>query len=178
LGAIVLAGSLASGKTSLARQLCARCRGTYASFGRVVILEARNRGIPTTRSALQDLGNTLEAELGPVALVDRAVAMADLARPGHVVFDSVRHESVWHAVQTRYDSSSLVYLIVEERLAVARLVARDGIDEESAYQAVRHPMEVNARRLQEFADITLSGGDVDEWVDQVLAAIPDWECQS
>jgi Dephospho-CoA kinase len=170
--AIALAGSLASGKTQLARQLCDKCHMSCASFGPVIIREAKGRGISLTRRGLQDLGEAIESELGPSHLVDRALELAQITPQAQVVFDSVRHDSVWREIRNRYSSSFLIYLEVPQSVAIARLVARDRIDEDSARQAIHHPMEVRARELRSVANIILSTGSVEEWVERVLEALP------
>lgn len=168
--AICIAGPLGAGKTTLARGLCRSLGGAHVSFGRVVVSEANRRGLPPEREILQALGQEMLEHLGPKRFVDLALSLKTPGSSPTDVFDSVRHLSIWQVISSRSGSRILVYVDVDERVAIQRLCQRDGIDANQAARAASHPMEKEARRLRAVADQVLDNAAEEELLRLALLA--------
>lgn len=166
---IGIAGQIGSGKTSLALELCERLNAQKVSFGDFIRSEALRRNIIPTRPALQELGETLIAELGPCNFVQRVLNSTDI-RP-IMILDGVRHIEIWQAIRSFAPRSILIYLDVAEVTRFERLKGRDNLDDGSIEVAMRHPMEERISQLKSLADIVLLESPLEEMVSEALSRI-------
>jgi dephospho-CoA kinase len=85
-----LVGHIGAGKTSIAKYLQSRgyLRVTLSDF---LLEEAAARGLPPTRSNLQDLGDEVRQRKGGAVLAERALERAMTAGSRRVVIDGVRN---------------------------------------------------------------------------------------
>ena len=162
-----IAGQICSGKTSLAKELGARLAAQRVSFGQYVSKEAVKRGIPTDREHLQELGEQLLAELGPTRFVQLVFEDAGAPKEGWLVVDGIRHLEVSEAIRGAAQHYVLLYLEVPQSERLRRLEGRDGLPQETNIASMDHPMELRIPQLSRYADLTLPGEPVSEWVDKV-----------
>src|SRR5216683_5953864 len=95
---IALAGPMGSGKSTVSRALAARLNARILGFGEYVRVCARERGLDADdRTVLQDLGQKLVAKY-PIAFVRDAVRWAGHQPGNRIIFDGIRHETVWDAI--------------------------------------------------------------------------------
>jgi hypothetical protein len=100
---LALAGSPASGKTTVSRIVASAAGARHVGFGDLVRARVREQGLPDHRTAWQQVGSQLRAELGPGGLVSAALTHAGLDQHDvPVVWDGVRHVDVVAALQTLY----------------------------------------------------------------------------
>jgi adenylate kinase family enzyme len=166
---IGIAGQIGSGKTSLALELCKRLNAQKVSFGDFVRSEALRRNTIPTRLALQELGETLIAELGPYGFVQRVLNSTDI-RP-IMILDGIRHIEIWQAIRSFAPRSILIYLDIEEATRLDRLKGRDNLNDGSIKRAMFHTMEENIPRLKSLADIVLIESPLEEMASQALSRI-------
>jgi len=166
---IGIAGQIGSGKTSLALELCKRLNAKKVSFGDFVRSEAIRRNIIPTRFALQELGETLIAELGPYDFVQRVLDSTDIHPI--MVLDGVRHIEIWQAIRSLAPRSLLIYLDIKEATRLDRLRSRDNLSDCSIKRAMLHTMEVNIPKLKDLADIVLLESPLEEMVFEALSRI-------
>jgi len=164
-----LAGQIGSGKTSLAVELSKQLGWKNVSFGSFVRSEAGRLGIPTTRGALQQLGENLNAELGSDEFV-RQVLYSE-SRHSNIVIDGIRHVEIWQAIQVLAQKSFLVYLDIPVEVRIARLRQRDNLDIDSIKLAMLHPMEKNLHLLRKFSNLVLHDVSIESMAAQVMVLI-------
>lgn len=154
-----IAGKIASGKSSLARALADRLKARRLGFGDYVRFVAVSRGLnPSDRAILQNLGQDL-ATRDPSAFVTSVLSFAGYSPREDIVFDGVRHEAIWHAIQAvaagNHDVTLLVFLDMPEEMRLRRLAAR-GLGREAAKEFDQHASESDLEvLLRKAADMTL-----------------------
>jgi dephospho-CoA kinase len=154
---IGIAGSIASGKSTLARALANEFSLKLIAFGDFVRQEARARGLDVgDRQVLQDLGQSLVDE-DVSSFVAGVFTRADYRAEDRIVLDGVRHESVWEEISalaaSHESTASLVFLVMPEEERRNRLTAR-GLSADQVSALDRHASEADVRvRLAEKADI-------------------------
>ena len=134
----------------------------HISFGLLIKKEARARALPVDRESLQDLGDALIAAEGEAQFVRHAIASQASMGETTAVFDSVRHVSVWRAIQDLHPRAVLIYQDVEGSVALARLCARDGITLDVARGYASHAMELKAQLLRQHADLVIGPSTQEE----------------
>lgn len=117
---IVISGGIASGKTTVARQLQALRRSRAVSCGDVMRREAAARSLPTSRQVLQRIGREL-VESDPKDFSRRL--LAELGRSDDVgIIEGVRHLSVLKAIKSlaREDDVYAVHILASFELREQR----------------------------------------------------------
>lgn len=115
--AIVVCGRIGSGKSAVSALLASDLSIQVVSFGDYVRHVARRHSQPTTRSALQDLGDGLYQQMGASGLLEATLDMAGVASDETVIIDGVRHIEVLTEIRRRAGKTVALYLDVssEER---------------------------------------------------------------
>lgn len=152
---IVLTGPMASGKSSIARQVADECDARVLSFGDLVRAEAERRGLAEDRSTLQNLGQELFASEGPLGMSE--MLLED--RRADVIVEGVRHVQVLEALNELLPDLVFVYLtapasVLDERWSTRGAVAprRD---------ATAHAVEAELSELRELAAISIDTSQVE-----------------
>lgn len=156
---IGIAGTIASGKSTLARALACEYSLKLVSFGEFVRHEARARGLdPYDRLVLQDLGQSLVVE--DVGSFIRGVfGFAKVQPADRIVLDGVRHHIVWDEIVTfasmRGSIARLIFLEMPDQERLRRLISR-GISMDRILLEDRHVSEKEVHvGLTEKADLRL-----------------------
>jgi len=118
---IGLTGKFAAGKGTVAEYL-GRLGYRYHSLSDVIREELKQRGIPESREALTEAGNSLRRADGPAALAMRILGRLQDGQP-HIV-DSIRNPAEVEVLRT-IPGFFMVGVDADPRVRFARLVARD-----------------------------------------------------
>jgi len=149
-----LAGPIASGKTTIGRELADSLGVPFGSFGKVIRMVARSKGISESRENLQRLGQEL-VEHDPVQLC-RDVLNDVGWQPGTpVVIEGFRHLSIVDALRqlVRPVPFRLVYIDVDLRTELARTSLSDATMKQYRADAT----EIQVPNLKNIADLCVSG---------------------
>lgn len=152
--AIGFCGGMASGKSTLARQLSIELDADLISFGDYVRYKAQEGGIACEREHLQNLGQHLYNQDGAQGLVEQTLLWAQPKTERHI-FDGVRHIDVWRYIRSFYTRSCLVGLQVEPSDQLKRLRMRGLHTDPSIERWRSHPVEQAQTELQRMADLLL-----------------------
>jgi dephospho-CoA kinase len=149
-----LAGPIASGKTTIGRELADSLGVSFGSFGRVVRMVAQNKGVSESRENLQRLGQQL-VDQDPVQLCRDVLDDAGWRRGTSVVIEGVRHQSIVDALRqlVRPVPFRLVYVDVDLRTELARTSLSDAVMKR--YR--EDPTEIQLPNLRKIADLCVTG---------------------
>jgi dephospho-CoA kinase len=163
---VLIAGSVRSGKSTLAKQIVERFGGVRVGFGDAVREATAALGLPADRESWQQVGEEWVAR-DPSGLCEAALAPA--AGQARVVVDGVRHRHVYDLLRMRAGRFRVVLIFVDaDRRIRRKRLADDGIKGADLDRVLAHATEKDLPRLREAADIVADGtGDAT----QVLAAL-------
>jgi cytidylate kinase len=163
---VLIAGSVRSGKSTLAKRIVERFGGVRVGFGDAVREAAAELGLPANRESWQRVGEEWVAR-DPSGLCDTALAPA--AGQPRVVVDGVRHQYVYDLLRMRAGECRVVLIFVDADIRIRRnRLADDGIRGADLDRVLAHATEKDLPGLREAADIVADGtGDAT----QVLAAL-------
>lgn len=166
---ILVAGSMRSGKSTLARRIVERFGGIRVGFGDAVRRRAHDLAMPIERNFLQQIGEEWVAQ-DPGGLCDAVLAPS--AREAIVVVDGVRHSDVHDLLRARAQGRRVVLIFVDADVHVRRdRLTLDGISDETIERALNHSTEKELPLLREAADIVVDGTDDTAQVITALAAL-------
>lgn len=169
---IAFGGRIASGKSTISRLVASRLDAPWVSFGDAVRMEARDRGIPTSRINLQDLGDELIAQ-GWDEFCELVVRQAPADRRDRLVVDGVRHLGAIDAL-SRWSAPARSVLIFVNTSRERRLgwLRERGVSEQAALAADSHQNESELDAVETRADGHIENdGPVDDAVEAALAAL-------
>lgn len=159
---VLVAGSIRSGKTAVARATADLLGAGYTSFGAEVRDRAAQQGLnPKDRTVLQEIGEDLvENNLREFldAVIRRITPSA--AQSQYVVFDGLRHVRVVDAVNERMVDGTAVVVYVDAPNDARHMRSRsEGVDAEGACRADAHSNEAESSTLRDIAVLRLVGDD-------------------
>ena len=168
---IVICGQIGSGKSTVAAFLSSKLSIRIVSFGNYIRHIAQSSGSPSTRNALQDLGDSLYRKIGASGLLQGALEMAGVNDDETVIFDGVRHVEVLSEIRRRAGKTVAVYLDVgpEERYRRRRSQGTDGLSREEFEAIDRHSVEVEIGDLAELCDFMI---DASQPLDNLQGDLP------
>ena len=156
--AVVICGKIGSGKSTAVAYLASQLGFKTVSFGTYIRDVAEQRGFPSTRGALQDLGDRLFKAMGSSDLLQAALRYAKVEGGDSAVFDGVRHAQVLADLRQAADRTTAIYLDVgqEERYRRhrARSVGR-GLSFEDFQALDGHPVEAGINDLANLCDLVM-----------------------
>jgi cytidylate kinase len=160
---VLLSGPVAGGKSAVARELVERHGFQSIRSGAYLASLASRRGLGTSRTILQRLGDELDQETDYRWLIDDVAvpALETTSDRSHWLLDSVRKRRQVEHFRARFQRSVLhAHLTAPEQILRARYVSRMAAGAEytgnTAYEtAIAHPNEISARSLIDIADIVL-----------------------
>ena len=147
---VALSGSMAAGKTVVAQGVARQLGMKVVSFGDLVRREATAVGIPHTRAALQDLGQQIHDNLGPIGMVEALTATLQ----GAFIIDGVRHLDIAEAIRDSYPGSYHVHLFATLKDLTQRWEQRG--DDGSLDRAREHTVETDLDHLRNRADLVVN----------------------
>lgn len=140
---VSISGRTRAGKTTLAEALGSALGWPWASFSSYIKSEAKRRGLPLERRALQDLGAELIEELGWAGFVEAMLADRGLdpTRPPFII-EGVRHRGTLEGLREVVAPTRVVaiYLDVSDSERNRRLAA-EGISPAEGAEWERHSTE-------------------------------------
>jgi hypothetical protein len=141
----------------LAKALASSFGWDAISFGRYVKAVAEERGLGSARPVLQDLGQGLIADAGE----DRFLQIVlEFYRPTSPVqlFDGVRHAAMIDAIRRRYDATTIICLVLDDRTRYERYAAlsTEPVDYHHFLAWNNHPVERDIARICQHADLRLN----------------------
>lgn len=155
--AIVICGQMGSGKSTIAAFLASKLSKQVVSFGNYIRRLAQESGQPTTRDALQNLGQAQYQSLGATGLLHGVLHLAGVEEDQTVVFDGVRHTEVLAAIRRSAERTVAIYLEVsaEERYRRRRCQSSHDLSPEEFQSVEHHEVEAETRMLAELCDYVI-----------------------
>lgn len=148
-----LAGSIASGKSTVAHALASELPGAaIRSFGDVVRCRAGQYGLPLSRVSLQTTGMALIAKGWPAFVAE---LLHDIPENVDVlIVDGIRHVEPIEELRCRFPSATVrtVYLDIDEVTVRYRLRERREV-----LDVLKHDVESSVHRIKEYADLVVDG---------------------
>lgn len=178
---LLLAGRIASGKSTLARCLAERLEGRRVGFGDFVRCEAERAGLNAgDRRVLQELGHS-RVEAGPRVFVEKFLAKAGPQAGGPLIVEGVRHLSILAELrrEARARAVPCVLIFVEtDEIERRRRVLDRGLPWSEAVAVEAHRSEHDViQALRSQADVVVDGSipaadNVDCIAGRLAAGIP------
>ena len=155
--AVVVCGRIGSGKSTAVNFVAAEFGFKAVSFGRYVRHLAERRGMPSTRDALQDLGDCLFRSRGSSGLLKDALAHFGISGHDSVVFDGVRHPEILADIRQAAAATIAVYLEVNHEERFRRHQARQayGCSLEEFLIVDGHPVEAGIAMITDHCDLVV-----------------------
>ena len=152
--AVVVCGRIGSGKSTAVNFVAAEFGFKAVSFGRYVRHLAERRGMPSTRGALQDLGDCLFRSRGSSGLLQDALGHFEINSHDSVVFDGVRHPEILADVRQASEATIAVYLEVNQEERFHRHQTRQayGCSLEEFLIVDGHPVEAGIAMIADHCD--------------------------
>ena len=166
---IGLSGSIASGKTTLGRQL-KESGFEYTRFSLVLADILRDRGIEPSRDALQKIGIEINQNPGQRWLCKQVIQRSRFNK--NLVIDGLRFLEDRAFLVERFGSSFLhIHLDIPERIRLERYISRGGTRDEF-FAAESRSTEANMKQLASFAHIVISDDrDLTSRIPEILETV-------
>lgn len=168
---VCFSGRIGSGKSSLSCSVAERLGWRRVSFGDYVRAEVRRQGgDPSSRQALQDLGEKL-VSTNIEEFCRNVLNMSCASCSDNLIVDGVRHISVQDTISSVFQNETvkLIHLTLDDSERYSRIISRDGnsLDLE---RAENHPVEAELRdTLPSIADLIIdSRKSFDENILEIL----------
>lgn len=166
------AGRIASGKSTLSKEISQHLGWQYVSFSYYVRTVARNRKLDESREVLQNLGASLINQ-GVEKFCQSVLAQVNWQPLQPLVIDGIRHVEVVKVLQKIISPLEfrLVFISIDEKIRNARLDKRNITDYQNNQGIEAHSTEVQVQTLlPRIADLTVDGTQkTEELVQEVLA---------
>lgn len=174
---VCLAGGIGSGKSSVRAAIAAHLGWKHTGFGDYLRNEVERRhGDPSSRQALQDLGQSLVDDNAD-AFCRRVLESGGFLAGDDFVLDGIRHESIYRVATklARPSTARLIFLAVPENSRRERVAQRE--DGSDFVRSESHRVESQLRAgLPALADIVIDGtAPFDEVVKACLGSINHWQ---
>ncbi len=159
---ICLAGPICSGKSTVGRMIVERTGLPHCSFGEIIGTYLCRNNLPAGREDKQKFGEELIAR-GYNKFVEWVIENSpqiEWRKP--LIIDGLRYKEVYQALVKKFDTR-LIYCACDEHTQLARLMGRDGVDEETARRILSHGTEASVREMEELADVVYIPGDPPEY---------------
>jgi len=164
---IAFGGRIGAGKSTISREVAQRLAVPRVAFGDVVRDEARQRDLPATREALQNLGDAMIVA-GWDGFCERVVATAEPNAPDILVVDGVRHLGALEGLAKLAARTFTVFIDAPWD----KRVSWRGVAAEELQAADAHPNEAEIDRVRDAADlVVMNDGTPDDAVTLVVRAV-------
>lgn len=155
---IVIVGKIASGKTTLAKELSDRLTATVVSFGEYLRYIAKSKGLNPDRDILQTLGLEMINTQIPCRFVNDVIEYClknSEFKHDHLIFEGVRHVSILNAIKEISNRCIVIYIGLDDKMLIENALKRDGGDSLSITKFLNHEVESEINDLKEQADVVL-----------------------
>lgn len=165
-------GPIGSGKSQVSRAFAARLGVGWSSFGNAVRQIVSERGLPLTRTTLQQMGATLVQD-HPEDLCSQVLKEAKSASASMSVIDGLRHVKILEQLRVMVTPRSVacVFIAAPIDLRLKRILERDGASAAQLMELEKHSTEVEVQAvLKRHADIVVTNSSsIDNCVDQIVS---------
>lgn len=172
---IVLAGPIASGKTTIAKLLAERYGFVYLKSKETLMRLLRERGESINENTLQAIGKEVVEKIGGRGLTE--LVLQDYDSSKNYVYDSIRNIDDCVYLRERFrERFKLIYLDLPEGIRKQRYVLRIGreISEESFYRRASHPVEAEIPYLSSEADALIVNYDQETTLNNIDSLLQLW----
>lgn len=157
---IYVAGKICSGKSTLAKRIAEHTGYPLISFGGILKNHLVKSDLPITRESLQRIGQELIDQLGYEGFVQWSIEHSpEIQWDGHLIVDGLRHGVIYNHLVDKFPRSFLVYCACDPKTQLARLMARDRINEEEARRILSHGTEHYVSELEPQANLVFRPED-------------------
>ncbi|MDE1765558.1 MAG: hypothetical protein KGI27_04680 [Thaumarchaeota archaeon] len=155
---ILICGKISSGKTSLIKHLSNEFKIPVTSFGKMIKDKVGETSKINTRKQLQDFGYDLFISSGARKILEIAIDHSGSVNSETMIFDGVRHESVFEEIKNISQKTLLIFLDARRDLRFLRYGRYIGSDNLSLAEFAEiddHPIERGIDKLKEYSNLTI-----------------------
>jgi dephospho-CoA kinase len=155
---ICLAGKICSGKSTYSNIVLESFNFPVLSFGKYLVNYSKDNNLPTTRSALQDLGNAM-ISTNASAFLDNVLNYANVTE-GNFIIEGVRHKIILEELKKKTNKVVLIFIEAPIEIRYQRFLKRkkDGdpeINFEKFFAIDSHQVESEIEALKIVSDIII-----------------------
>lgn len=151
---ICVAGKIACGKSTVAKEIAAYTGFPRISFGDILRNYSQEHNIPQTRETLQDLGQKILDQYGYDGFLKWAMDNSpNIDWNGPLIIDGLRHIVVYEYIVELFPETILIYCNCDKQTQINRILSRDKITEDEAIKIVSHSTERYIQELESCAHI-------------------------
>lgn len=170
---LVFSGSIASGKSTLSREIAASLGWQRVSFGDYVRTVVQRQGLDESREVLQAVGASL-IEQGLQQFCQSVLAQVNW-KPGQpLVVEGLRHAEIVSILRQIVAPLELrlIFIAANEQTREARLAEKGLTDRTQQQQIEAHSTEAQVKTvLPKMADLTVDGTRT---IEELVAEIVQW----
>lgn len=177
---ICLAGKICSGKSTYSNIILESFNFPVLSFGKYLVTYSKDNNLPTTRSALQDLGNELISTNASV-FFDNVLGYANVT-DGNFIIEGVRHKVILEEMKRKSKKVLLIFIEAPLEIRYQRFLQRkkEGdpeINFEKFIEIDSHEVEAETETLKAMADVIIDSSVIlddirkKEFIQQISAYI-------
>ena len=150
---IGIAGGIASGKTTIAKELAEKYHLQYISFGNVLRNYCQRKHIIPSRKNLQHLGQDMITKYGEKGFMHWIIQNASaVSWEKGVILDGFRHQDVYQEFNQIFPNSILIFCDCSITTRIDRICYRDKISPVEAKKIIEHSSEQKVNNLKNYAD--------------------------
>lgn len=170
---IYVAGKICSGKSTLAKKIADHSGYPLISFGEILKDHLVKSDLPVTRESLQRIGQELIDQLGYDGFLRWSIEHSpQIQWNSSLIVDGLRHGEIYSRLVETFPHSILVYCACDLGTQLARLMARDQLDENDARETLSHETEKYVSELETSTNLFFRPGDsADDFLVQLDALI-------
>lgn len=170
---VCVAGKICSGKSMLAKKIAEHTGYPLISFGGVLKDHLVRSDLPVTRESLQRIGQELIDQFGYDGFLRWSIEHSpQIQWNSPLIIDGLRHGAIYTRLVEMFPRGVLVYCICDPETQLARLMARDQLDENDARETLSHETEKYVLELEASANLFFRPGDsVENFLVQLDALI-------
>lgn len=168
---LAFSGKIASGKTTISREVAHILNWPWVSFGDFIRSVARERGLEESREVLQELGEKFVKE-EQEWLCQKVLSQEKWAPGGSLIIDGIRHIEILNKLKTLVYPSELFLITIhlDEEIRIERL-QKHGISLRNIELTGKHSTEQQNDLLIQTADLLLDGS---KEIEDLLNIIITW----
>ena len=170
---ICVSGKIATGKTTVSRELSRHFGYQIVSFGDIMRAYLNGLGVEPTREAMHAQSHRIVTEIGNFRAMDWFIDnSSDIDWQGNLIVDGCRHPETYKRLQELFDSCFLIHCSCCAPTQIKRIQERDKLSITQINKIVAHPVEEDLdRHFIVIADIVKREDDQPEIVVKQLISL-------
>jgi len=124
---IIVCGKICSGKSMVIKFISEQTKWPIVSFGAFIRDISLKQNLPATRESYQQIGQDLFENWGAKKLLLEAIKFSVPLGQENVLFDGVRHKSVFFEIKRICEQTFLIYLAADEKIRYDRFNSRKNV---------------------------------------------------